>query len=247
MEQTMSNRVRSLVFAVSAILVFSSLGMPLNAQSHVVIKLWSLAVESDAPSHAAVVNAVAAFNTAHDGKIKVDVTYIENQTFKTQLDVAVAGGQAPDLFQTWGGGLLQSYVTSGVTREISALSGDAAKKFIPGALAPGSFNGKHYAVPAALAGVFLWTNVDLLKANNAPMPDTWANFLTDCKVLSAAGITPVQVGNKQQWPGAFWYYYLVDRIGGSKTFSNAVNSVGGASFADATFVQAGKAIQDAVD
>jgi len=244
----MSKRIRLLMLALCAILVVSGLGMSsVHAQSPVVIKLWSIAVESDAASHAAVVNAVAAYNAAHTGKIEVDVTYIENQTFKTQLDVAVAGGQVPDIFQTWGGGLLQSYAASGVVREISTLKGDTAKKFIPGALAPGNFNGKLYAVPAALAGVFLWTNVDLLKANNAPLPTTWSNFLTDCKVLSAAGIIPVQVGNKQQWPGAFWYYYLVDRIGGSTAFSNAFNGVKGATFADPVFVQAGKDIQAAVD
>ena len=92
---------------------------------------------------------------------------------------------------TWGGGVLQSYVDAGQVRAIDF--GSSLSKFIPGALAPATFNGKHYAAPDDLAAVFLWTNVDLLKANKLPMPDTWDNFIADCKGLSAAGITPVQV------------------------------------------------------
>ncbi len=213
-----------------------------SAQSPVTLKMWSIAVAGGL-TNAAELAMVDRFNKAHKD-VQISLSLIQNDDFKVQSQIAIAAGQAPDIFQTWGGGVLQSYVSAGIAREVNF--GASLSKFAPGALAPATFNGKHYGVPVSLASVFLWTNVDLLKANNAPTPDTWANFLQDCKVLKAAGITPVQVGNKDKWPGAFWMDYLVMRIGGASEFGNAFNQVNGAKFTDAPFVQAGQAIADAV-
>jgi raffinose/stachyose/melibiose transport system substrate-binding protein len=216
------------------------------ADAPVKITLWSIATEADG-MHAATQGAIDRYNKAHEGKIQVEVTYIENDSFKTQLQVAVAGNEQPDAFQTWGGGLLQTYVESGIVREIADLSTDAGKVFSAGSLAPASFGGKHYAVPTNVAGVFLWTNVDMFKENGLALPDTWANFIAACKGLKEKGITPVQLNNKDKWPGAFWLIYLATRFGGPEAFSNAFNRVKDASFEDPAFISAGKAIQEAVD
>jgi len=215
---------------------------PSLAQAPVTIKMWSIAVSAD-PLNSSIQGMVDTFNKAHKD-VQISLSLIQNDDFKVQSQIAIAAGQAPDIFQTWGGGVLQSYVSSGLVREVNF--GSSLSKFSAGSLAPATFGGKHYAVPVNLAGVFLWTNVDLLTANKLPMPDTWANFLADCKGLKAAGITPVQVGNKDKWPGAFWMDYLVMRIGGADEFSNAFNHVNGVKFTDAPFVQAGQAISDAV-
>jgi raffinose/stachyose/melibiose transport system substrate-binding protein len=65
--------------------------------------------------------------------------------------------------------------------------------------------------------------------------------------LKEKGITPVQLGNKDKWPGAFWLIYLATRIGGPEAFSNAFNRANGGTFEDEAFVKAGEAIQQAVD
>lgn len=237
------SRLITLVLLASMLVAIST---PARAADVVTIKLWSITTEADG-MHKPVDDAIARYNKAHDGKIKVEVTYIENDSFKTQLQVAVSGNAQPDAFQTWGGGLLQTYVQGGVVREIKDLSGDAGKKFSAGALAPSTFGGKHYAVPGNVAGVFLWTNVDLFKANSLALPDTWDNFITACKALKAKGITPVQLGNKDKWPGAFWLIYLATRAGGPDAFSNAFNRANKGTFEDAAFVTAGAKIQEAVD
>jgi len=238
----------SRIFAliIAAAITLSLAGNARAADAPVKITMWSIATAADG-MHAATQGAIDAYNKAHEGKVQVEVTYIENDSFKTQLQVAVAGGEQPDIFQTWGGGLLQSYVESGVVREIPELATDAGKVFSAGSLAPATFGGKHYAVPTNVAGVFLWTNVDMLKENSLPMPDTWANFIADCKGLKEKGITPVQLNNKDKWPGAFWLIYLATRIGGPDAFSNAFNRANGGTFEDPAFVGAGKAIQEAVD
>jgi len=238
-------RLLAITLALSMILLSVGTLNVARAADPVKIKMWHIATEAD-PMHPAMKAMIDRFNAAHKD-VQIEATEIANDDFKTQLQVAVAGGQVPDVFQTWGGGLLQTYVDSGVVREVKELSGDAGKKFAGGGLAPATFGGKHYAVPTNLAGVFLWTNVDMLKENSLPMPDTWTNFIADCKGLSAKGITPVQIGNKDKWPGAFWFIYLSTRIGGSDAFVNAFNRTNKGTFEDPAFIEAGKKIQEAVD
>lgn len=211
----------------------------------VVVTMWHIAVEAD-PFAPAIESAIARFNEAHDD-IQIEAQAIENEAFKTQLQVAVAAGEQPDIFQTWGGGVLQNYVEGGVVRPIDELATEAGEAFIPGALAPSTFDGKHYAVPANVAGVFLWTNVSLFEEYGLELPGTWDQLLTACETFSDAGIVPIGLGNVQRWPAAFWMIYLASRAGGPEPFTNAYNRVEGASFEDPAFVEAGARIQEAVN
>ncbi len=242
----MNKASRLLAIVVATSLLLAAYG-PRSAKAAdvVKIKMWHIATEAD-QMHTSTKGAIDRFNAAHTD-VQIEATEIANDDFKTQLQVAVAAGQTPDIFMTWGGGLLQSYVQAGVVQEIKSLSGDAGKKFSAGSLAPSTFDGKHYAVPANVAGVFLWTNVDMFKENSLELPDTWTKFITACKTLSAKGITPVQLGNKDKWPGAFWLIYLATRVGGPEAFSNAFNRVNKGTFEDPAFIEAGKKIQEAVD
>jgi len=242
----MNKVTRVIAIAMAMSILFATYGFKnAKAADPVKIKIWHIATEGD-PMYEVTKGAIDRFNAAHTD-VQIEGTSISNDDFKTQLQVAIAGGQAPDVFQTWGGGLLQSYVEAGIVREIPELSAEAGKKFSGGSLAPSTFGGKHYAVPFDVAGVFLWTNVDIFKENSLELPDTWSKFITACKTLSEKGITPVQLGNKDKWPGAFWLIYLATRIGGPDAFSNAFNRVNGGSFEDPAFVEAGKKIQEAVD
>jgi endo-1,4-beta-xylanase len=206
------------------------------------ITMWHIATEGD-PFRPVLLSAIERFNATHPD-IQFDAEAIENEAFKARLQDAVSGDSLPDVFQTWGGGLLQNLVQVGKVREIPELSGSS--KFIRGALDPSTFNGKYYAVPANMAGIFLWYNEALFQAHNIELPAIWNKFITACRSFRAAGITPVGLGNREKWPGAFWMSYLATRVGGPQVFENALNRVPGASFADPTFVQAGAKIQEAV-
>jgi raffinose/stachyose/melibiose transport system substrate-binding protein len=241
-------KVRKVIlFSVMALsLMATMLGGHVKAQnSPVTITMWHIAVESDS-FYSVLPPAIEAFNKSHtDVQIKAEA--IQNDAFKTQLQVAVAAGNQPDIFMTWGGGLLQSYVEAGVVRDIPELDGDLGKPFIAGGLAPSTFDGKHYAVPANLAGVFLYYNKDMFAQNNVEPPATWDQLIAACKTFNDAGITPVALGNVNRWTGSFWFMNLVLRAGGAEPFQNAFNRVEGASFADPAFIEAGKRIQEAAD
>jgi len=217
-----------------------------TAQSDpVVITMWHIATESDS-FYPVLPPAIERFNETHDN-IKIEAEAIQNDAFKTQLQVAVAAGEQPDIFQTWGGGLLKSYADAGVVRDIPELDGELGAGFIPGSLGPSTFDGKHYAVPANLAGVFLYYNTSLFEQYDVAVPETWDQFIAACGTFSENGVIPVALGNVNRWTGSFWFMNLMLRIGGPEPFLNAFNRVNDGSFASPEFVEAGKYIQEAVD
>ena len=65
------------------------------------------------------------------------------------------------------------------------------------------------------------------------------------KKLKAANITPIALGEKDKWPGHFYWVYMVTRIGGKEAFEKAYARQG--SFADPAFVEAGTKLKELVD
>src|SRR5690606_16773216 len=63
--------------------------------------------------------------------------------------------------------------------------------------------------------------------------------------LKAAGITPIALGEKDKWPGHFWWSYLALRNAGQDGFMAAYNRDG--SFSDPAFVAAGEQLQQLID
>jgi endo-1,4-beta-xylanase len=211
---------RTLLLLLSSVFLFVS---SVKAQTQPIrITLWHIATESD-PFRPVLQGAIDQFNATHTD-IQFEAQAIQNELFKDQLQAAVLTGQQPDVFQTWGGGLLQIYADAGLVREIPEIS---SSPFAPNALSPSTFDGRHYAVPANLAGVFLWYNQDLFNQHGIGLPATWDELLNACRAFQQVGIVPVAVGNRDQWPGALWLTYLAARLGGTDALSeNSLASAG---------------------
>jgi raffinose/stachyose/melibiose transport system substrate-binding protein len=94
--------------------------------------------------------------------------------------------------------------------------------------------------------VGFWYNTALFEqAGIAETPKTWTEFLSVVEQLKAAGITPLAVGEKDKWPGHFWWSYLALRNVGQEGFLAAYNREG--SFADPGFIAAGEQLQQLID
>ena len=182
--------------------------------------------------------------------VKINITILENEAFKTKLTTVMQGGTTPDIFQSWGGGTFNEQVDAGLLQDITAdLDADGGawrNTFAPGALAVFAKDGKNYGVPWDMGMVSWWYNKDLFaKANIANPPTTWTELLDAVKALKAAGITPISLGQKDTWTGMHIWAYLATRICGEKGFLAAAGRTG--SFADACFVEAGTKLQELID
>jgi raffinose/stachyose/melibiose transport system substrate-binding protein len=157
-------------------------------------------------------------------------------------------GSPPDIFQSWGGGVLKQYADAGLVQDLtpSLQDNNWGASFQPGPLSLYTFDGKSYGVPWNAGMVGFWYNKDLFKQAgiDAP-PATWTDFLADVKKLKAANITPLALGEKDKWPGHFYWVYMVTRIGGQAAFEKAYNREG--SFADQPFIDAGTKLKELID
>lgn len=185
------------------------------------------------------------YTKAHPN-VKINITILENDAFKTKLTTVMQSGSPPDLFHSWGGGVLFQYAKAGLVQDLSsALQGDWASSFNSAALNVYGQNSHYYGVPWDMGAVGFWYNKTLFaQAKIAQPPATWSAFLQTIKALQGAGITPIGLGEKDKWPGHYWWVYLAVRLGGKAAFDKAYSRTG--SFADAPFVQAGQHLQELV-
>lgn len=194
-------------------------------------------------------DAVAAEFEAMYPHVDVEITFLENEAFKSQLVTVMQAGEPPDLFQSWGGGVLWNYAAAGLVRDISPeLEGEWYDSFaMPAAVEMFGRGGEYYGVPWDWGAVGIFYNKALFaEAGLDPEnpPATWEEFLTAVQALKDAGITPIALGEGDLWPGHFWYVYLAVRTGGAEAFLNAYDREG--TFADEPFVQAGEKLQELI-
>ena len=180
--------------------------------------------------------------------VKIEITVLENEAFKTKLTTVMQSGDPPDIFQSWGGGTFNQQVQAGLLKDITAdLEADPTWRdsFAPGALGVYSFEGKNYGVPWDMGMVGFWYNKALFEqAGIAAPPATWTEFLGDVQKLKDAGITPISIGEGDKWPGMHFWNYLATRICGQAKFEAAMARTG--SFTDPCFVEAGTKLQELV-
>ncbi|MBX3066288.1 MAG: extracellular solute-binding protein [Anaerolineae bacterium] len=179
--------------------------------------------------------------------VSIEITVLANEDFKARLATVMQGGDPPDLFQSWGGGVLRAFAEAGLVRDISAqLEGEWKDSFAAqSALALYADANGTYGVPWTWGAVgFFYNKALFAKAGIDTPPATWSEFLTDVQKLKDAGIQPISLGESEKWPGHFWWVYLAVRIGGQEAFDAAYGRTG--SFADAPYVEAGKKLQELI-
>jgi raffinose/stachyose/melibiose transport system substrate-binding protein len=218
------------------------------APKQVTIEWWHISTLD--PGKTLFQNLANQYMAAHPN-VKINITILENEAFKTKLTSVMQGGTPPDIFQSWGGGVMNDQISAGMLQDItSALDANGGAwraSFAPGALAVYAENNKNYGVPWDMGMVGWWYNKDLFtKAGITSVPGTWDDLLADVKTLKAAGITPISLGEKDTWTGMHIWSYLATRICGQAKFLAAANRSGG-SFDDPCFVQAGTDLKQLID
>jgi raffinose/stachyose/melibiose transport system substrate-binding protein len=210
------------------------------------LSFWHIQTKS--PTRDVVDAAVGRFRAANAGW-NVEVLALENDAFKDKLRVAMAAGSPPDVFHTWGGGVLAADARAGRVLDLAGrVPAGRLAGYNRAALGFCSAEGKLLALPADVAAVLFWYNRKTFAAHGIAPPSTWAHFNAACARLKAAGVTPVALGNSDSWPGAFYFIYFALRGGGPQPFADAVaRKPGGKGFEDESFVRAGELVRELAD
>ena len=185
-----------------------------------------------------------AYTQAHPN-VSIEITVLENEAFKSKMTTLMQSGSPPDLFQSWGGGVMAEYAKAGLLRDITKFVKGTAwgKTMAPGVIAVYSYDGKQYGMPYDMGAVTFWYNKEMLaNAGYTSFPTTWSDFLTMVGKLKSSGVTPIALAEGDKWPGMFWWAYMSMRIGGKSAFDNILSGQG--KFTDPPFVQAGQKLVD---
>ncbi|GEB54631.1 extracellular solute-binding protein [Streptomyces gardneri] len=216
-------------------------GGNLSADGKVTFEWWNIATTE--PGKSLFPQIATAFTAAHPN-IVISTTSLENEAFKSKLTATTSSGKLPDVYQTWGGGVLQQQVDAGLVEDLTDLL-DWSAQLTPVSLQAYQIGGRTYGVPYDIGMVGFWYNKKLFaKAGITAPPATWAEYLGVVKKLKAAGITPIALAGKEKWPGHYYWAYLAMRVAGLPALQKAATSK---DFTDPGFVKAGVHLKELVD
>ena len=189
-------------------------------------------------------NMADAYMAEHPN-VTIDITVMENEAFKAAIQTNIQAGDVPDLFQSWGGGVLRDQVAAGAVQDITEASAEYIDDLSPGAAGLFNVDGVQYGLPYNQSMVGIWYNKDLFEQagiDRAP-PTTWTELLEDVQTLKDAGITPIAVGAGDKWPAHFWYSYLMVRLGGADVMNQIAADN---NFSVPAVIEAGEHVEELV-
>lgn len=67
--------------------------------------------------------------------MKVKIVQLENDAYKSKMTALTASGKLPDIFHTWGGGVLKQQVDAGLVENLTERTKDWGRACCP---SPGS-------------------------------------------------------------------------------------------------------------
>lgn len=185
-------------------------------------------------------NAIKRFEATNPG-VTVNISVYENDPYKTKLKT-VSGDDFPDVFHSWGGGWLKSFVDAGFVADITEDSKAWMDKVNPAAFDFNKFNGRVYGSPYIISSTILYYNKSIFDRLGLKVPTTYSELMAVSDKLLANKIIPFAVGNKSQWPGAQYFVLLSMRMGGPDIFQRVLDKQ--TTFKDPVFIKAGEMLQD---
>jgi raffinose/stachyose/melibiose transport system substrate-binding protein len=216
---------------------------PSQAAAPVTIDWWH--IQNNDPGKSLWQDMADEFTAEHPN-VTIDITILENDTFKPKLTTEIQGGNVPDLFQSWGGGGMLEQVNAGVLKDITGDVADWADTMNAGAMGMYQIDGKQYGIPFDLGMVGIWYNKDqFAQAGITTPPATWDELLGAIDKLKSAGLTPMSVaGSPATWTEMFWWAYLAVRECGAETMTNATTT---GDWSAPCFVEAGNKLKTLLD
>ncbi|MBL0929051.1 MAG: extracellular solute-binding protein [Alphaproteobacteria bacterium] len=235
------NAIKHSLFATAAILAVSA--GPSLAQT--TVKWMHREVN---PAQIKIWEEVAREFEAKNPVTKVEMQFLENESYKAKLPTLLQSNDRPHIIYSWAGGVLKAQVEAGVLQDITDQTKDTAATISAGAMAAFTRDGRVYGLPFAQSQVGILYNKELMakaKVDGSAIK-TWDDWLAAIKALKAAGVTPLTVGGADKWPLHFYWTHLAVRLGGKAGFEAALKGQNG-GFEGEVFQKSGELMKQLVD
>ena len=182
---------------------------------------------------------------ALNSNVTVQIEAIQNEDLqRTRIPVALQSGEAPDLFQQWGGGEMVAQVNDGYLKDITdAVASDVER--MGGSAAPWQVDGKTYGLPYQFGPEGIWYRPSLFEAAGIDgVPTTISELNTAVQRLKDASIEPIALGAADSWPAAHWWYNFALQSCPTDVLQAANSAL---DFSNECFVTAGEKLQEFID
>jgi len=165
---------------------------------------------------------IASWNEANADST-IDITFFQNDAYKTKIKTAIGAGQAPTMIYGWGGGTLASYAAAGQVMDLTDWldqNPDVKNAVLPASYGPATIDGKVYAYPNENASpiIFYYNKRVFEKVGVSAPPTTWDELMSLVDTFNQAGVAPIGLAGQSRWTSMMWLEYLFDRQGGPQVF-----------------------------
>jgi len=148
------------------------------------------------PTVTDVCNQINANFTALHPNVTITINQVPSDTYDQVLNTQMQA-TPPDVFMYYASNLMDN-MAKGYFGDLSDTG--IAARITAGYIGGCTLNGKLYAVPLNATGECVFYNKKVFSDNNLSVPKTYADFLSDCAALKAAGIAPITFGGGDTWP-----------------------------------------------
>jgi multiple sugar transport system substrate-binding protein len=203
------------VIALALLVAANVSPLAARAQDTVEISYFTF---SAAPDHLEDLDAMVAAFEAADPGIEVNVETAPFDSYFTELQTRIAGGDAPDVFELNYENFV-TYASKGVLLDLSAPVAESgvAERFYPRAYEAFSRDGVQYGLPASFSNVVLYYNKALFDAAGVAYPTadwTWEDELAAARQLT----NPDEGVWGMHSPVQFWEFYKTAAQNGCGVF-----------------------------
>ncbi len=217
-----------------------------GSEEQITLTIWHQSVADTDPVKKIIEDSVEEYHELHPN-ITIEQDGVTGEQYKTKIKTAFAAGEAPDIsYMFSGGSFVKPYIDAGYLLPIDEyLSEDTKSKVLPGMLDGCTFDGKVYTLPTITFLANLYCNTEMFDKAGAKIPTTWDELLEAVEKLNAAGYTPIIMGEKDRWPGMYWYDIVSARTAGNKALEEAFGDP--SKFNSEPFIEAAAKMQELVN
>lgn len=185
---------------------------------------------------------VAADYMAANPNVTIEIEQIQNEDLqRTRIPTALQSGDAPDLFQQWGGGEMAAQAEAGYLMDLSDVLADDIER-LGGGVAPWQVGEVTYGLPFQFAVEGIWYRKSLFEQAGITAEPTTMDELADAiDKLKAVDIPPIAVGAADGWPAAHWWYNFALRSCSQDVVAAAGTTL---DFSDPCWLDAGTQLEE---
>ena len=217
-----------------------------DSQEQITLTIWHQSVADTDPVKKIIEDSVTEYHDLHPN-ITIEQDGVTGEQYKTKIKTAFAAGEAPDIsYMFSGGSFVKPYIDAEYLLPIDEyISEETKSKVLPGMLDGCTFDGKLYTLPTVTFLANPYCNTEMFEKAGASLPTNWTELLDAIDKLNAAGFTPIMMGEKDRWPGMYWYDIVSARTAGNKALEEAFADP--SKFNTEPFIQAAEKMQELVE